>query len=148
VQLDAVAHRNHRFRALVVVEDVTDRLAGLVVTMVRRGGKNDALAVAIGVQREVELVFRIRFGELGGRGGGQFCWNLAVRFDHQLSIGDIKAERRIGFDRIGVLAGKRLQLSGSGVFGGGETYIGAESRDVQETQSSENAKALNQGTTS
>ena len=52
MELDAVAHGDHDFSALVIVEEVMDGRAGAVVDGLGIGGDNHAGAAAGGIERE------------------------------------------------------------------------------------------------
>ena len=60
VQLDAVAHGDHGFGTLVVVEEVTNGRASAAIGVVRRVGKDHALDLAGIIERKAKSELRFR----------------------------------------------------------------------------------------
>ena len=114
VQFDTVAHGNHDFRALVVVEDVMDGIAGAAVCGLRLVGIGEAGCVPRAIERETDRELRVGPAKFGGGDGLQLCRDVALRFGEQLSILRVEAHRGVWFGSVGVFAGEGFKLSGSG----------------------------------
>src|SRR5207237_244594 len=86
VQLDAVAHGDHDFGALVVVEHMMDGLTGATVHGLRVIGNRNALRTAGVVHHEVDRHTAFGNGEMGRGRLLQFGRNAAIRLHGELAV--------------------------------------------------------------
>ena len=110
MQLDAVAHRNHDFGALVVVEDVMNRVAGTLEDHLGIVRCKHACAATSRIQGELQRHLRLGNGEFIGRILGQGRRHHPLRLHDQLAILHVEANARVGLVRVGVFAGERVEL--------------------------------------
>src|SRR5580692_2033251 len=119
MQLRAVAHRNHRLTALVVMKEVMNRIAGAAIDIVWLIGIGHGCAAAIGVESEADGELRVLQSELDSRHRLELSGRAALVLVDKLSALDVKAKRRIRIGLQSVLAGQRFKLCRCGCSSGG-----------------------------
>ena len=108
VQLDAVAHGDHDFGALVVVEDVMDGLSRAAIDNVGLVGSPHAVGTPASSTVKRTVIWCQEWRR-SSRSRLQFGGNDPLRFERQLAVLHIEAQRRIRLVRIGVFAGESFR---------------------------------------